>query len=98
LALINENKEIRNLLIEQNIKQLRNWEVENPEFSNVDSKKNDEYMVISQNSLGELNDKKDVKYQNTIIKNVLKTAKLSTEESLVSANQIVGSEGVGGPP
>ena len=98
MALINENKEIRNLLIEQNIKQLRNWEVENPEFSNVDSKKNDEYMVISQNSLGELNDKKDVKYQNTIIKNVLKTAKLSTEESLVSANQIVGSEGVGGPP
>ena len=82
----------------KNIKQLRNWEVENPEFSNVDSKKNDEYMVISQNSLGGLNDKEDVKYQNTIIKNVLKTAKLSTEESLVSANQIVGSEGVGSPP
>jgi ribosomal protein L37AE/L43A len=70
----------------KNIKQLRNWEVENPEFSNVDSKKNDEYMVISQNSLGGLNDKEDVKYENTIIKNVLKTAKLPTEESLVSTS------------
>jgi hypothetical protein len=70
----------------KNIKQLRNWEVENPEFSNVDSKKNDEYMVISQNSLGGLSDKEDVKYENTIIKNVLKTAKLPTEESLVSTS------------
>ena len=67
----------------KNIKQLRNWEVENPEFSNVESKKNDEYMVISQNSLGGFNDKEESKYQNTIIKNVLKTAKLPTDESIV---------------
>jgi len=70
----------------KNIKQLRNWEVENPEFSNVESKKNDEYMVISQNSLGGFNDKDESKYQNTIIKNVLKTAKLPTDESVVQAN------------
>jgi hypothetical protein len=70
----------------KNIKQLRNWEVENPEFSNVESIKNDEYMVISQNSLGGFNDKEESKYQNTIIKNVLKTAKLPTDESVVPAN------------
>ena len=67
----------------KNLQQLPVWQVENPECSNSSSQLSDQFIVLSQNSLGGFNDKEESKYQNTIIKNVLKTAKLPTDESIV---------------
>jgi len=73
-------------IAKKNLQQLPVWQVENPECSNSSSQLSDQFIVISQNSLGGFNDKDESKYQNTIIKNVLKTAKLPTDESVVKAN------------
>ena len=56
----------------KNLQQLSNWQKENPECMNTQSKESDKYIVLSQNSLGGLDEKEECKYQNTIIKNVLK--------------------------
>jgi len=39
-------------VVVKNFKQLNNWKLENPEFADFDSKKNEEFMIISKNSLG----------------------------------------------
>jgi hypothetical protein len=39
-------------VVVKNFKQLNNWKIENPEFADFDSKKNEEFMIISKNSLG----------------------------------------------
>ena len=64
----------------KNIKQLPKWEEENPEYSDFDSKKNDEYMAISKSSLGGYDSEEDKKYKETIIKNVLKNTKVPAKE------------------
>lgn len=56
----------------KNLKQLSNWEKENPEFSNSHSKESEEYLVISKRSLGGFDQEEDEKYKNNILKNVLK--------------------------
>ena len=63
----------------KNLKQLPNWEVENPEFSDFDSKKNDEYMAISKSSLGGYDSEEEKKYKDNIIRNVLKNTKVPSK-------------------
>lgn len=65
----------------KNLKQLPEWEKENPEYSNIESKKNDEYMEISKSSLGGYDSEEDKKYKESIIKNVLKHTKVPVKES-----------------
>jgi ABC-type lipoprotein release transport system permease subunit len=60
----------------KNLKQLKTWQLENPEFSNFDSKENEQYMIISKSSLGGYDKEEDEKYQENIIKNVLKETKV----------------------
>ena len=45
-------------------------------------------MIISKNSLGGYDKDEDKKYNDKIIKNVLKNAKIPTGESIVPANLI----------
>ena len=63
----------------KNLKQLPKWEEENPEFSDFDSKKNDEYMAISKSSLGGYDSEEDKKYKDNIIRNVLKNTKVPSK-------------------
>lgn len=67
----------------KNIKQLPNWEVENPEYSDFDSKKNDEYMAISKSSLGGYDSDEDKKYKDNIIRNVLKKTKIPSKDGVL---------------
>jgi len=60
----------------KNLKQLPNWEKENPEFSNFSSKESEQYLVLSKNSLGGYDKEEDTKYQDNIIRNVLKETKV----------------------
>ena len=56
----------------KNLQQLSNWQKENPECMDTLSEASDQYIVLSQQSLGGVDEKEECKYQNTIIKNVLK--------------------------
>lgn len=81
----NEEKTKLNQAVKQitvkNLKQLPKWEKENPEYSNVESKKSDEYMEISKSSLGGYDSEEDKKYKESIIKNVLKHTKVPAKEN-----------------
>lgn len=65
----------------KNIQQLPTWQEKHPEYSNVDSKVNDQYMIISKNSLGGYSIEEDSKYEEKIIKNVLKGVIIEKKES-----------------
>ena len=56
----------------KNLQQLSNWQKENPECMDTLSEASDQYIILSQQSLGGVDEKEECKYQNTIIKNVLK--------------------------
>lgn len=75
------NQAVKSISI-KNLKQLPKWEDENPEYSDFDSKKNDEYMKISKSSLGGYDSEEDNKYKEMIIKNVLKHTKVPAKEDI----------------
>lgn len=75
------NQAVKSIAV-KNLKQLPKWEEENPEYSNFDSKKNDEYMEISKSSLGGYDSEEDKKYKESIIRNVLKHTKVPVKEDL----------------
>jgi len=56
----------------KNLQQLSRWQLENPEFSNTESEESEKFLVLSQQSLGGINTEEDNKYQEKIIRNVLK--------------------------
>lgn len=56
----------------KNLKQLPEWEKENPEFSNFNSKESDQYVILTQRLLGGVNAEEDNKYEDKIIRNVLR--------------------------
>ena len=59
----------------KNIKQLRNWEIENPEFSNVESETYDKYFQITKNIMGGIGED-DKKFKDKIVSNVIHTVKI----------------------
>ena len=59
----------------KNIKQLRNWEMENPEFSNVDSETYDKYFQITKHIMGGIGED-DKKFKDKIVSNVIHTVKI----------------------
>ena len=65
-------KETLNRIEEKNLEMLPAWQEENPNFANMDTRENDEYINISLNSLGSENANEKQKQTNKIIKNVLK--------------------------
>jgi len=69
-------KQAVNQIATKNLKQLKTWQEENPEFSNCDSKENEQYMIISKSSLGGYDKEEDEKYKDNIIRNVLKETKV----------------------
>jgi len=62
----------------KNLRQLPAWEKENPEFSDFSSKESELYLTLSKNSLGGYDKEEDTKYQDNIIRNVLKETKVPT--------------------
>lgn len=56
----------------KNIQQLPSWQEKHPEYSDIDSKENEQYMIISKHSLGGYDAEEDNKYEDKIIRNVLK--------------------------
>jgi len=65
-------KETLNRIEEKNLEMLPAWQEENPNFANMNTRENDEYINISLNSLGSENATEKQKQTNKIIKNVLK--------------------------
>jgi hypothetical protein len=65
-------KETLNRIEEKNLEMLPAWQEENPNFANMNTRENDEYINISLNSLGSENANEKQKQTNKIIKNVLK--------------------------
>jgi len=63
-------------IAKKNIQQIVKWQEENPEYSNYDSKENEQYLVITKRSLGGYDEEEDEKYQDNIIRNVLKETKI----------------------
>jgi hypothetical protein len=56
----------------KNINQIPLWMTQHPEHSNYDSKKNDEYLKIVNESMGAGEEEENNKYYNKIVKNVSK--------------------------
>jgi len=56
----------------KNLQQLPIWQLENPESLNMESAESDMFVILSQRSLGGMNAEEDNKYQDCIIRNVLK--------------------------
>jgi hypothetical protein len=56
----------------KNFKQIHEWQEENPESENIDSKKHMDYHCILMNSMGGANEEDDESNYNKIIKNVAK--------------------------
>jgi hypothetical protein len=71
-----ENKEklkktIRNVET-KNLRMIPKWQEENPDSSNIESKKCDEFMELSINALGASTDEEKIKNEKRIMKNILK--------------------------
>jgi hypothetical protein len=60
------------IVANKNIKQIKEWQAEYPEFKDVKSKKNEQFMTIMNKSCGGLNKQEDEKNYKKIIKNVAK--------------------------
>jgi hypothetical protein len=56
----------------KNLRQLTQWKLENPECEDGMSKASDDFVTISQTALGGITKDDDEKYQNSIMRNVLK--------------------------
>jgi hypothetical protein len=56
----------------RNLRQLTQWKLENPECEDGMSKASDDFVTISQTALGGITKDDDEKYQNNIMRNVLK--------------------------
>jgi hypothetical protein len=59
----------------KNIKQLKNWEIENPEFSDVESETYDRYFRITKHFMGGIGED-DKKFKDKIITNVIHSVKI----------------------
>ena len=56
----------------KNLRQLPQWEAEHPEFMDTTSEESDYYIVLTQRLMGGTNKQEDDKFENSIIKAVLK--------------------------
>jgi hypothetical protein len=56
----------------KNLQQLPAWQRENPECENTDSEESETFLILSQQSLGGVTTEEDEKFQEKIIRNVLK--------------------------
>jgi hypothetical protein len=56
----------------KNMRTLPKWQEENPEFSKLDTKENEDYMKIALNSLGGQTEEEQEKYVKKIMKHVMK--------------------------
>jgi hypothetical protein len=59
----------------KNIKQLRNWEIENPDFTIIDTKASDDYFQITKHCMGGIGDD-DRKFKDKVIRNIINTVKI----------------------
>jgi len=72
-------------LARKNSLQLNNWIAENPECEDTNSQASEEFIKISDSLLGGVYDGEEVKFQNTIMRNVLK--KVTIEETKVAVQR-----------
>jgi hypothetical protein len=72
-------------LARKNSLQLNTWMEQNPECEDTNSQASEEFIKISDSLLGGVYDGEEVKFQNTIMRNVLK--KVTIEETKVTAQR-----------
>ena len=65
-------KQIVKIVANKNLRQLSAWQEENPDYKNVATPQNDEFVKISLSSLGSCNKEDEEKDTNKILRNVLK--------------------------
>ena len=65
-------KQIVKIVANKNLRQLTAWQEENPDYKEVATPKNDEFVKISLSSLGSCNKEDEDKDTNKILRNVLK--------------------------
>jgi hypothetical protein len=65
-------KQIVKIVANKNMRQLSAWQEENPDYKNVATPQNDEFVKISLSSLGSCNKEDEEKDTNKILRNVLK--------------------------
>lgn len=64
----------------KNIKQITNWKAENPDCLDTNSPASDMLVVISQKALGGMDEKEDTKFQNSIMRNILKNVTIDKSQ------------------
>jgi hypothetical protein len=68
-----------NSVAQLNLKQLHNWQLENPECINMDTRQNEDLIKYSLSALGGQYKEEEEKYMDKIMKNVLKKVTVSKE-------------------
>ena len=56
----------------KNLMQLNSWAEENPRCEDMSSQESETYLHLSNNALGGRNGEEEAKFENTILKNVMK--------------------------
>jgi hypothetical protein len=59
----------------KNLRQLRTWEIENPDYTIIDTKASDDYFEITKNCMGGTGDE-DKKLKDKVIRNIIKAVKI----------------------
>ena len=77
-------KIVINKVARKNLQQITKWKEENPECMDTQSVASDQFVTISQKSIGGADAEEEEKYQNTIIKNVLKETTLKNKATITS--------------
>lgn len=76
-------KKAVNRVSQLNLKQLKNWQEQNPEYENLTSKVNDVFIKLSTNAIGSCSSEEDEKNTDKIMKNVLKEVVIERREPTV---------------
>ena len=76
-------KKAVNRVSQLNLKQLKPWQEQNPEYENLTSKVNDVFIKLSTNAIGSCSSEEDEKNMDKIMKNVLKEVVIERREPTV---------------
>lgn len=79
-------KKAVNRVSQLNLKQLKPWQEQNPEYENLTSKVNDVFIKLSTNAIGSCSSEEDEKNMDKIMKNVLKEVVIERREPTPGGN------------
>lgn len=76
-------KKAVNRVSQLNLRQLKNWQEQNPEYEDLTSKVNDDFIKLSTNAIGSCSTEEDGRNKDKIMKNVLKEVVIERREPTV---------------